>query len=202
MAFLKQLRALYLPVSVLALSACAEDRTFRVSSVGSAGAAEMAANSAGESSGSGPIVASGNVLVGGAAQSGSAGWLVAAMGSGGTLTGSISTVLLDTSQTVVQLDNGTAFLLQGTGASVGDAVSINLASGQVVAGPQALVGTQVIATTTSTAGTLSSGATTAVLGTTGSSAGSQLLPTQQTLSTGSATSPVTGTVTGLLTRCC
>lgn len=198
MGILRQLRTVCLPMSLLALSACAEDRTFRVSSVGSASAAEIAESSEEAGTGSGAIVAAGNVLVGAGGQAGSPGWLASAMSSGGVLTGSVSTVLLDSGQTLVQLENGTAFLLDGTSANVGDAVSINLASGQVVAGPPALIGADVLAAAPGNAAATTSTSAGAgpIRGALSGSAG------QQTITTGSSTSTVTGTVNGLLMHGC
>ena len=83
------------------------------------------------------IVASGNVLLG------SAGQLATPGGTGSTVgvaSGTVSAVLLTTSQTVVQLADGAAVLVDGVGGTLGDAVSIDLAQGQVVGGPDSLIG--------------------------------------------------------------
>jgi len=62
--------------------------------------------------------------------------------AGGVVSGTVSAVLLTTAQTVVQLADGSSLLVDGVGA-LGDAVSIDLAQGQVVGGAQGLAGTTV-----------------------------------------------------------
>jgi hypothetical protein len=86
------------------------------------------------------IVASGNVLLGSAGQITTGGPVTAAAG---VVNGTVSGVLLTTSQTVVRLADGPSVLVDGVGATLGDLVSIDLGQGQVVGGAKSLVGNTV-----------------------------------------------------------
>src|SRR5207247_3111544 len=93
---------------------------------------------------------SGNLLLGRAGQ------LTAPIGpvaTTGIVNGTVSAVLLTTGQTLVQLSDGGSVLLNGTGGALGDVVSIDLAQGQVVGGPNSLVGVNVL-TSSPTSGQL------------------------------------------------
>ena len=100
------------------------------------------------------IVASGNVLLGPAGQLAIPGGALSS--AAGVVNGTVSAVLLTTSQTVVQLAEGPSLLVDGVGAALGEAVSIDVAKGQVVGGAQSLVGNNVpgASTVTSVAGQL------------------------------------------------
>jgi hypothetical protein len=87
------------------------------------------------------IVASGNVLLGSAGQLAVPGGALSS--AAGVVNGTVSAVLLTTSQTVVQLAEGPSLLVDGVGAALGDSVSIDVAKGQVVGGAQSLVGQSV-----------------------------------------------------------
>jgi len=180
-------------VAAMAGGGCSSHREFRVASIGSDGSFEIAGDrdsSRGGSqaptrSGRAPVVTSGNVLMG----SGQAG--VNAILASGTVTG----VLGSGGQTVVGLVNGTTVVLNGSGGSLGDMVSIDLGSSQVVAGPTSLVGLKVL---NANAGSQASVGTTSGTGGTGlSSAGAttgSLLPAPS--ASGSVSGAVTGTVGG------
>jgi hypothetical protein len=131
------------PAALLALGGCSTTHEFRVAAVGDSSQAASDSTAAGDSS-SGPlIVAAGNALLGPASK-------LPKVGGGGPGTelvdGTVSALLLTTDQTLVQLSNGSSLLLNGLGGTLGDAVSVDLASGRVVGGPGSLVGTNVLAT--------------------------------------------------------
>jgi hypothetical protein len=164
------LRKLALLVAPLSLAACSTSHEFRVASVGDTEASETSAgvdpippaapggpgvlvppgvpggagNPGSFPAGSPPtvppplIVASGNVLLGSAGRLAVPGGGLS--GAAGVVNGTVSAVLLTTSQTVVQLADGPSLLVDGVGAALGEAVSIDVAKGQVVGGAQSLVG--------------------------------------------------------------
>lgn len=128
------------PLGAILLTACAHDREFRVAYVGSEGSAQVGGDEGSGSSASPPIVAAGNSALG------PAGAVLARGGAGqrGVVNGSVASVLPSTNQTLVQLANGGAVLLNGTGAALGDLVAIDLGAGRVVGGASPLVGTNVL----------------------------------------------------------
>jgi len=195
---------------IIALSVCACSTTheFRVAAVGDAEQADAEATSpAAESA---IIAASGNVILGPASRLSAGQGSVAA---GGTADGTVTQVLLSTGQTVVELAEGTSVIVDGLGGTLGDAVSVDLAQGQVIGGPQSLLGqnlTKVAGTATSlpgisTARSLATG-TTSSNGAAGrllrSNAG-QLLGIRRTTATVTNTvTNVTNTLNGTLSGSC
>jgi hypothetical protein len=176
-------------VAATAGAGCSSHREFRVASIGSDGSFEIAGDE--DASGAeapaptrsrrAPLVTSGNVLMG----SGSG--VVNATIASGTITG----VLGPSGQTVVGLVNGTTVVLNGSGGSLGDLVSLDLGAGQVVGGPSSLVGVNVLGAnsgTHATVGTTSGTAGTSI--TSGGTTTGALLPAP------SASGTVSGTVTG------
>lgn len=192
------------PAALLTLSAvmsagCSTHREFRVASVGSDGSFEIAGDDDGWSQGARmtpassqrSLVASGNVLIGSGAP------ILNANLVNGTVTG----ILAPTGQTLVELVNGTALVLNGIGGTTGDVVAIDLGAARVVAGPTRLVGVNVLSTSSVTrvaTATTSSG-TGAVRTVTGAVSGRS---TGTRSVTGSVTNAVTGTVGGALPRPC
>ena len=137
---------------LLALGGCSTTHEFRVAAVGDS--SEAASETADGGTSSGPlIVAAGNALLGPAGQLANAPGVA---GGTGPVDGTVSAILLTTDQTLVQLSNGSTLLLNGLGGTLGDTVSVDLASGRVVGGPGSLVGTNVL-TTGSAGGQLLSG---------------------------------------------
>lgn len=186
-------------ISSLALAACSTTHEFRVAAVGDTEAA-AASGAAGPGAGAPLIVASGNVLLGPAGQ------LVTASGTGATsgiANGTVSGVLPTTTQTVVQLADGASILVNGVGGTLGDAVSLNVAQGQVIGGPVALLGNSLPGVSTGT-GTVLGG--TPVAGATGgagsSGGGSGALPANpgQVLAPMPATTSVLQPVTAPITN--
>ena len=194
-------KKLPLLISSLTLVACSTSHEFRVAAVGDTEAGEASgfapnpgalpgspgafippgSPGVGNPTGTPPsapplIVASGNVLLGPAGQLATGGAL---NGAAGVVNGTVSAVLLTTTQTVIQLADGASLLVDGVGAALGDAVSIDLAQGQVVGGAQSLVGTSVPGLSSTAGKTL--GGTTLASGSSGSSGritagGSSTLP--------------------------
>lgn len=182
-----------LPFGAMLLGGCAHEREFRVAYVGSEGSAQIAGDEGGASgSSSAPVVAAGNAMLG------PAGRVLTPGGSSSPalVRGSVTSVLTSTNQTLVQLTNGATVLLNGTGATLGDLVAIDLSAGRVVGGSTSLVGTTVLNTT----GTLGK-VTATPLQTAGKlvNAGTRVGTSAVT----SVTAPVrstTSTVTSLLTK--
>ena len=160
-----------LAVSSFALVSCADDtHSYRVSSIGAhpSGSSDDGSGSgsgsgssgsgsgtgAGTGSGSGAtgstniIVAGGNVLVGAASQfaalTGATNGLVPL---GGTLNATVTAILGNSGHTLVELGNGTSLLVNGTGGNLGDVLSLNLGTGQVIGGPTGspLIGANILA---------------------------------------------------------
>jgi len=124
--------------SLLALGGCSTTHEFRVAAVGDSSSKAMSEVAAGGPAGAPPIVAAGNALLGPASQLANAG------AGAGLVDGTVSAVLLTTDQTLVQLSNGSTLLLNGVGGTLGDPVSIDLASGRVLGGPSTLAGANVL----------------------------------------------------------
>ena len=125
------------PLGAMLLGACAHEREFRVAYVGSEGSAQIGGD---EGSGAGgttppPIVAAGNAGLG------SAGAVVT---GARVVNGSVTSVLPSTNQTLVQLTNGATVLINGTGATLGDLVAIDLGAGRVIGGSAPLAGTTIL----------------------------------------------------------
>lgn len=191
--------AALLTVAAVMTAGCSTHREFRVASVGSDGSFEIAGDDDGWSHGARmtrtgstrSLVASGNVLIGNGAP------ILNANLVNGTVTG----ILAPTGQTLVQLVNGTALVLNGVGGTAGDVVAIDLGAARVVAGPTRLVGANVLSTSAVTR--VATGVTTSGTGTvrtvtaavSGRSTGTRSV-------TSSVTSTVTGTVGGALPRPC
>lgn len=151
------------------------------------------------------VVTAGNILLGEAgARLGLP--LDGAASSTAVLNGSVTGVLQSTGQTLVELTNGTSVLLNDTGGTIGDLVAVEVASGQVVAGPGALVGSQTLAGSTAdgagavagTAGGTLSSATAAA----GRTAAAPPVPTTTGSTAGSLTSTVTTTLGTPSLGCC
>lgn len=153
--------------SSFALASCADDtHTYRVSSIGAhpSGSSDDGSgsgsgsgggdNGSGGGSGSGTtggtsiLIAGGNVLVGAASQfaalTGGTNGLVPL---GGTLNATVTAILGNSGHTLVELGNGTSLLVDGTGGGLGDVLSVNLGTGQVVGGPTGspLIGANILA---------------------------------------------------------
>lgn len=148
-----------LAVAALSASGCARHREFRVAYVGSEPSAAADPAAPVENSPLLPvsatplIVASGNALLGPASQ------LVAsttALPTVGVVDGTVSSVLLTTDQTLVQLTSGSSVIVDGTGAALGDVVSIDLGAGKVIGGPSSLVGVSISPQGATTGGQLAS----------------------------------------------
>ncbi len=181
-------------VAALALGGCSTTHEFRVASVGDSSSEATADSGSSAGSASLPlIVAAGNALLGPASQLTNTGGGVSGTG---LVDGTVSAILITTGQTLVQLSNGSTLLLNGVGGTLGDAVSIDLASGRVVGGPNTMVGANVL--TTPTAGgqlvTATAGSN-SLVGRTGAA------PTA-TVPAGTGTSTVTGVVNGVLRPGC
>jgi hypothetical protein len=202
-------------IVAIASAGCSSHREFRVASIGSDGSFEIAGDEDDSNTQSqartrsrrAPLVTSGNVLMG------SGTGVLNAQLANGTVTG----VLGRSGQTVVGLVNGTTVVLNGSGGSLGDLVSIDLGAGQVVGGPSSLVGVSVLASSsgthqasvgsTSVTGGTSVNGVTSVTGVTGGTGGTAvtgvtgvgattgaLLPAPS--ASGGVSGAVTGTVTG------
>ena len=195
------------------LTACSTDHEFRVGAVGDDSAQPNSESAT--IAGSAPLlVVAGNILLGSASQVP----LVSGPGTAsGVVDGTVSAVLLTTGQSLIQLSDGASLLVNSTSGTLGDLVSVNLGTGQVVGGSPALIGANVLGTNST--GVLSGSTLGTSSGTMiGSSTGtvSNVLPT---LNPGSAlgtqpiattilqpvTGPVggtTGTVTGTVGSLC
>src|ERR1044071_5766253 len=134
-----------------ALAACSTAHEFRVAAVGDPSTRPTTENTAINGSADAPlIIAAGNSLLGSASRL----TLVSGEVPGtGLMNGTVSAILLTTNQTLVQLANGSSVLLSGVGGTLGDPISIDLGKGQVISGPNPLVGTNVL-TSSPTAGQL------------------------------------------------
>jgi hypothetical protein len=197
-----------------ALTACSTRHEFRVAAVGDSTVQPTSSNTTIAGLTAPLIVASGNVLLG---RSGQLTSLSGPVATTGVINGTVSAVLLTTNQTLVQLADGASVLLNGTGGALGDLVSIDLAQGQVVGGPNSLIGVNVL-TSSPTSGQLA----TASVGSGGSlldvqtasgriGAGATINPPSTTTilpqpTTTTLTQPVTsalpGTLGGTLGRVC
>lgn len=177
--------------ALLALGGCSTTHEFRVAAVGDSSSEAMSGTAAGGSPGAPLIVAAGNALLGSASQ-------LANFGGGagtGLVDGTVSAILLTTDQTLVQLSNGSTLLLNGVGGTLGDPVSIDLASGRVLGGPSTLVGANVLSNP------MGGQLVTATIG------GNSLVGTSgaarnPTTAVRSGTSTVTGVVNGVLGPAC
>lgn len=197
---MKTISVCILATAVLVLSGCARHREFRVAYVGSEPSAAAAASAASADSspllaaqGAPLIVASGNALLGPASQLVTS---ITAVPTTGVVDGTVSSLVLTTDQTVVQLTNGSSVILDGTGAALGDVVSIDLGIGKVIGGPSSLVGVSVSPEGATTGGQLASvsvGPKTATI-----NSPTVGLPTLPSPTLGSPTlgSPALGTPTG------
>ena len=124
-----------------ALTACSTRHEFRVAAVGDSTVQPTSSNTAIAGPSAPLIVASGNVLLG---RAGQLTMPIGPVATTGVVSGTVSAVLLTTGQTLVQLADGASVLLNGTGGALGDIVSIDLAQGQVVGGPNSLIGVNVL----------------------------------------------------------
>ena len=167
MRLILKMALLGITASSFALVSCADDttRTYRVSSVGASpaggsdddsggGGGSGSGNGSGSGSGGGVtsttniLVAGGNVLVGAASQFAAlTGVTNGLVPLGGTVNATVTAILGSSGHTLVELGNGTSLLLDGTGGGLGDVLSLNLGSGQVVRGPNGspLIGANVLA---------------------------------------------------------
>lgn len=189
-----------LAVAALAASGCARHREFRVAYVGSEPYAAADSADGGPSHiapGAPLIVASGNMLLGPASQ------LVSPAGgvpTSGVVEGTVSLLLPVTDQMLVQLDDGSAVILDGTGAAPGEVVSIDLGTGIVISGPSSLVGASVSPQAATTGGQLASvsvGESTATISPPSPGLPTPALPTPGLPSASlPKLGPTTGTVTG------
>jgi hypothetical protein len=66
------------------------------------------------------------------------------MPTSGVVDGTVSAVLLTSGQSLVQLADGSSLLINSVGGALGDVVSIDVGKGQVVGGPNSLVGVSVL----------------------------------------------------------
>lgn len=156
---MKTILVCILATAVLASSGCARHREFRVAYVGSEPPAAAASAAPADSSpllatqGAPLIVASGNALLGPASQLVTS---ITAAPTSGVVDGTVSSLVLTTDQTVVQLTNGSSVILDGTGAALGDVVSIDLGTGKVIGGQSSLVGVSISPQGATTGGQLAS----------------------------------------------
>lgn len=194
----KRLRLIAIFTSLtVTLAACSTEHEFRVGAVGDE-SAQPTSDAA--IAGSAPfLVVAGNILLGPASQ------LALATGPGtnsGVVDGSVSAVLLTTGQTLITLSDGASLLVNSTSGTLGDLVSVDLGSGQIVGGSTSLIGADVLGT--SATGTLSgtSLSTGTMIGSS-TGAGTSVLPTMSggsTLGIQPTTTtilrPVTGAVGG------
>jgi hypothetical protein len=127
-------------LAILSLAACSTEHEFRVASVGDG--SRTAATEAASAVPSAPlIVAAGNVLLGSSARITPP---AADLPTGGVVNGTVSAILLTSGQSVVQLTDGTALLINSASSTLGQVVSIDLGKGQVIGGPSSLVGVSVL----------------------------------------------------------
>lgn len=125
---------------LLLLSACATHE-FRLEPGGDA-AADKPNETAAIAAGTPIIVAAGNILLGPAAALARSPASLSASASStlsGDQTAIVSGILLSSGQTIIQLDSGSSLLIGGTGATIGDAVTLST-SGMVTSGPVGLIG--------------------------------------------------------------
>ncbi len=130
---------------LLLLSACATEHEFGLEPGGDAAADKPQDAQNAIAPGGSIIVAAGNILLGPAAalaRSPSGFGTTAALGTADQ-TALVSGVLLSSGQTIVQLDSGAALLIGGTGATIGDTVTLSPVTGMVTSGPAGLIGSSV-----------------------------------------------------------
>lgn len=195
--------SVWLLSACLALTACSTQHEFRVAAVG-----DGSANATSQTTSTMPsaplVVAAGNVLLG---ESARLGMVSAVAPTSGVVDGTVSAVLLTSGQSLVQLSDGSSLLINSVGGALGDIVSIDVGKGQVVGGPNALVGVSVLPSggaggqlASATVGGTSIGIGTGLVGRTTGAAGNMVSGTAgQTLGTVSATTTLTQPVATAVT---
>ncbi|HEX6660293.1 MAG TPA: hypothetical protein VF067_00260 [Sphingomicrobium sp.] len=192
----------WLAAACLALTACSTQHEFRVAAVGDAsGSATSETTSTIPSA---PlVVAAGNVLLG---ESASLASITPGAQTSGVVDGTVSAVLLTSGQSLIELSDGSSLLINSVGGALGDAVSIDVGKGQVIGGPNSLVGVSVLPSggtggqlASATVGGTSIGVGTGLVGKSTSAAGGLVSGTAgQTLGAVSATTTLTQPVTTTL----
>lgn len=176
------------------IGSAAEEEKARQTALGSGATAGHASASASPSK---FVVTAGNILLGQAGASLGLS-LDGAVSSTAVLSGSVTGVLQSTGQTLVELSNGASVLLNDTGGTVGDLVAIEVASGQVIAGPGALVGSQALSGSTVGGGSAVAGTAGGTLSSATATAGPTTAATSGAATPGSAAGSLTSTVTTTL----
>jgi hypothetical protein len=130
----------WLLTACLALTACSTQHEFRVAAVGD-GSGSATSQTTSTMPSAPLVVAAGNVLLGESARLGT---IAAVAPTTGVVDGTVSAVLLTSGQSLVQLSDGSSLLINSVGGALGDVVSIDVGKGQVVGGPNSLVGVSVL----------------------------------------------------------
>jgi len=193
----------WLLTACIALTACSTQHEFRVASVGD-GSGSATSQTTSTMPSAPLVVAAGNVLLGESARLGS---VSAVMPTSGVVDGTVSAVLLTSGQSLVQLSDGSSLLINSVGGALGDVVSIDVGKGQVVGGPNSLVGVSVLPSggaggqlASASIGGTSIGIGTGLVGNaTSGTAGAVSATAGQTLGAVSATSTLTQPVTTTVT---
>lgn len=181
---------------IVTLTGCSTQHEFRVGSVGDP--AQQSSESSATAQGSPLVVAAGNVLLGPASQITLVNGPVA---NSGVVQGTVGAVLLTTGQSLIELSDGTSLVVNGAGGALGDLVSVDRATGQVVGGSSTLIGANVLGTTSSGTVTASALGSSGTIGA-GATVGRGALPTISastplgSVATPTTIGPVTGTISG------